>query len=63
MPLRVREMKRLALKKGWIHSHSTGSHAQYYHPTIPGVLTIAGADHKELDPFAEKSLKRQIAGK
>lgn len=61
--MRVGEMKRLATRKGWIHSHTTGSHAQYYHATIVGVLTIAGADHKELDRKAERSLKRQIEGK
>lgn len=60
MPMRVREVKRIAVRKGWIYSHHTGSHAQYYHPTILGVLTIPGADHKELHPTTERSLKNQL---
>ena len=63
MPLRVREVKAMALKKGWVYSHTTGSHAHYYHPTIAGLLTIAGADHIELDKGAERKLRRQIQGK
>ena len=61
--MRVREVKSLALRNGWIYSHHTGSHAQYYHPTIQGVLTIAGADSIELDKGAERKLRRQIGGK
>ena len=50
--MQVREIKRIAVRKGWIYSHRTGNHTQYDHPTIQGLLTIPGADHKELHPTA-----------
>ena len=53
-------MIRLVEKAGWVlDRHDGTSHRHFYHPTIPGILTIAGADHKELDRFAEKKIKKQ----
>lgn len=59
MPLKVWEMKRLVQKAGWVYSHTTGSHAQYHHPTLPGLVTIPGADHIELAKGTEANIKRQ----
>ncbi len=52
-------MKRKILNAGWVYSHTTGSHAHYYHPTIPGIVTVPGADHKELPKGTEANIKRQ----
>lgn len=52
-------MKRLVEKAGWVYSHTTGSHASYYHATLSGVVTIPGADHKELPKGTEANIKRQ----
>jgi predicted RNA binding protein YcfA (HicA-like mRNA interferase family) len=59
VPLKVWEMKRKILNAGWVYSHTTGSHAHYYHPTIPGIVTVPGADHKELPKGTEANIKRQ----
>ena len=59
VPLRVWEMKRKVEKAGWVYSHTTGSHANYYHPTLSGVVTIPGADHVELAKGTQANIKRQ----
>ena len=59
MPLKAGEMKRKVEKVGWVYSHTTGSHAHYRHPTIPGIVTIPGADHVELAKGTEANVKRQ----
>lgn len=59
MPTKVRDMKRMARKTGWIFSHTTGSHHQFYHPDRTDVLTIPEADHKELYPITERSIRKR----
>ncbi|CAN5591101.1 type II toxin-antitoxin system HicA family toxin [soil metagenome] len=59
VPLKVREIKRLVEKAGWVYSHTTGIHAHYHHPTLPGIVTIPGAGHKELPRGTEANIKKQ----
>ena len=54
----MREMVRLVESKGWVYSHTTGSHRHFRHPTPPGLVTIAGADHIELPKGTEANIKR-----
>lgn len=58
MPLKVGEMKRKIMAAGWVYSHSSGSHVHYYHPTLPGIVPVPGADHKELPKGTEANIKR-----
>ena len=46
-------------KDGWVYSHTAGSHRHFYHPTKPGIVTVAGADHVELPKGTEANIKRQ----
>ena len=52
-------MKRKVEKAGWVYSHTTGSHAHYRHPTLSAIVTVSGADHKELPKGTEANIKRQ----
>ena len=49
MPMRVREVIQL-LEKRWRDMRSKGSHRHFKHPSQPSVVTVPGADGKELAP-------------
>ena len=59
MPLTVREATQLIEEDGWVLIRQKGSHRQYYHPSKPGTVTIAGKPSLDLDPKTEKSILRQ----
>ena len=48
MPMRVREVVQLLEKNGWTEVRSKGSHRHFKHPNMPLLVTVAGADDKEL---------------
>ena len=50
MPLKVREVVRLLERNGWKEIRSKGSHRHFKHPGKPGLVTVPGADGKELAP-------------
>lgn len=52
-------MIRLVEKAGWVLDRFDGtSHRQYKHPKRPNLVTIAGAEHKELKKGMEARIKR-----
>jgi predicted RNA binding protein YcfA (HicA-like mRNA interferase family) len=55
----VREVVKLIETDGWCLARQRGSHAQYKHPTKPGLVTVAGKPTKELGPKTLKSILRQ----
>ncbi len=40
--MKVREAIRLVKTHGWYLSRTRGSHRRFKHPTLPGIVTIAG---------------------
>lgn len=40
--MKVRELIALIEADGWVQVRVTGSHRQFYHPTKPGTVAIAG---------------------
>jgi predicted RNA binding protein YcfA (HicA-like mRNA interferase family) len=50
MPMKVREVVRLLEKQGWVEMRSRGSHRHFKHPNQACVITVPGADGKELAP-------------
>lgn len=50
MPMKVREVIRLLEKNGWVEMRSKGSHRHFKHPNQAFVITVPGADGKELAP-------------
>jgi predicted RNA binding protein YcfA (HicA-like mRNA interferase family) len=59
VPIKVRDAIRLVEHDGWVLVRQKGSHRQYYHPTKPGTVTIAGKESLDLDPKTERSIRRQ----
>ncbi len=50
VPMKVREVVRLLEKAGWIEIRSKGSHRHFRHPDRALVITVPGADGKDLAP-------------
>ena len=50
MTMKVREVVRLLESQGWIEMRSRGSHRHFKHPERAFVITVPGADGKDLAP-------------
>jgi predicted RNA binding protein YcfA (HicA-like mRNA interferase family) len=50
MPMKVREVVRALEENGWVEIRSKGSHRHFRHPKKPMLITVPGADGKELAP-------------
>lgn len=50
MPMKVREVIRLLERNGWTEMRSKGSHRHFKHPDQPCIITVAGAEGKDLAP-------------
>ncbi len=64
MPRKIRELKSLLLKAGFICESSKGSHTKWFHPLLSGKLTLSGKDGRDAKPYQEKdvdSALKQIA--
>ncbi|MBD6618726.1 type II toxin-antitoxin system HicA family toxin [Komarekiella sp. 'clone 1'] len=44
MPKKIRELKSLLLQAGFSYRPGKGSHTNWYHPLLPGRVTISGKD-------------------
>ncbi|WP_414622510.1 type II toxin-antitoxin system HicA family toxin [Calothrix sp. CCY 0018] len=42
MPKKIRELKSLLLKAGFTSRWRKGSHTNWYHPLLPGKVTLSG---------------------
>lgn len=56
---KVRDAVRLVEQNGWKLDRTRGSHRQFKHPELPGVVTIAGNLGKDLAVGAWKSILKQ----
>ena len=52
-------MLRLLADDGWYLARTRGSHAQYKHPSKPGLVTIAGSGGDDLAPGTLNSILKQ----
>jgi predicted RNA binding protein YcfA (HicA-like mRNA interferase family) len=50
MPMKVREVIQLLEARGWGEMRSKGSHRHFKHPDRPELITVPGAEGKELAP-------------
>jgi predicted RNA binding protein YcfA (HicA-like mRNA interferase family) len=57
--LKVREVIRRLLAKGWFLVAIRGSHRQFKHPSRPGRVTVAGKPSDTLATGTLKSITRQ----
>ena len=57
--VKVRDVLRLLADDGWYLVRTRGSHAQYKHPTKPGLVTVAGSGNDDLAPGTLSSILKQ----
>lgn len=57
--MKVRYMLKLLNRQGWYLARMQGSHRQYRHRTLPGLVTVAGKPSHELAPGTLKSILKQ----
>ena len=46
----------LAVREGWRHVRTKGSHRQFQHPTKPGTVTVAGKLGVDIPPGTLNSI-------
>ena len=56
---KVREAIRFLEEHGWVLVRTRGSHRQYKHLDLPGLVTIAGNPNHDLAPGTWNSILKQ----
>jgi predicted RNA binding protein YcfA (HicA-like mRNA interferase family) len=60
MPKKIRELKQMLLKSGFIERPGKGSHTNWTHPDYAGRVTIAGKDSADAKRYLEKEVEKAI---
>lgn len=61
MPKKIRELKAILLKAGFVYRPAKGSHTFWTHPLIPDEsVTIAGKDGDDAPQYLEKQVNRVL---
>lgn len=60
MPKKIREIKSMLLKAGFTFRTGKGSHTKWYHPLLPGALTLSGKEGDDAKPYQEKDATNAI---
>lgn len=61
MPKKIRELKQMLKKSGFIERLGKGSHTNWTHPNYPGRVTIAGKNGSDAKKYLEKEVEQAIA--
>ena len=60
MPKKIRELKAMLRKAGFIEKPGKGSHTNWIHPLYQGKITISGNDGKDAQKYQENKVLRAI---
>jgi predicted RNA binding protein YcfA (HicA-like mRNA interferase family) len=60
MPKKIRELKSLLSKAGFTCAPGKGSHSKWFHPLLPGKLTLSGKDGNDAKPYQEKDVNNAL---
>ena len=60
MPKKIRELKQILRKSGFIEITGKGSHTNWTHPNYLGKLTISGQDSADAKRYQEKDVDLAI---
>lgn len=60
MPKKIRELKRLLLKAGFDYQPAKGSHTKWFHPLLPGRLTLSGKDGDDAKRYQEEDVDNAL---
>ncbi len=61
MPRKIRELKSLLLKAGFIYKPAKGSHTKWFHPHLPQSIIIPGKDGSDAKSYLEKQVNEALA--
>ncbi|HEY9800331.1 MAG TPA: type II toxin-antitoxin system HicA family toxin [Leptolyngbyaceae cyanobacterium] len=54
MPKKIRQLKSSLLQAGFSYRPGKGSHTNWYHPLLPGRVTLSGKDGDDAKRLFEK---------
>jgi predicted RNA binding protein YcfA (HicA-like mRNA interferase family) len=60
MPKKIRELKQILQKAGFISRTGKGSHSNWFHSLYQGRITIAGKDSSDAKEYLEKQILQAI---
>ncbi len=60
MPKKVRELKQILRKEGFIELDGKGSHTNWIHPLYSGKLTVSGKDGDDAKRYLEKAVEEAL---
>jgi len=61
MPKKIRELKVMLRRAGFVYRPAKGSHSRWYHERLKGEpLTLAGNDGHDAQRYQEKMVERAI---
>ncbi len=60
MPRKIRELKRLLRKAGFIDKPAKGSHTKWTHPRLSQAIIIAAKDSSDAKPYLEKQVDEAL---
>lgn len=60
MPKKIRELKQMLQKVGFISRTGRGSHTNWFHPLYSGRITISGKDGSDAKKYLEKKILKAI---
>ncbi len=60
MPKKIRELKSLLLKAGFVVQSAQGSHSKWTHPKLSTTIMIAGKDSSDARLYLEKQVNQAL---
>jgi predicted RNA binding protein YcfA (HicA-like mRNA interferase family) len=60
MPKKIRELKQMLRKSGFVERPGKGSHTNWTHPNYRGRVTIAGKDGSDAKRYLENEVEKAI---
>jgi predicted RNA binding protein YcfA (HicA-like mRNA interferase family) len=61
MPKKIRDLLKYLRKAGFQLDRQKGSHRQFKHPNLAGVITLAGAEGDDAKSYQERQIAEVIA--
>ena len=58
MPKKIRELKAMMRKAGFIPRPGKGSHVVWEHPELPDELALSGNDGDDAQPYQERDVRK-----
>jgi predicted RNA binding protein YcfA (HicA-like mRNA interferase family) len=60
VPKKIRELKRMLKKAGFLSRPGKGSHTHWWHARRPKPFTVSGKDGSDAKPYQEREVEQAI---